>query len=107
LPICGLESLGLELLGREEGCKRPYSSSANDRSIGAEACVDGLEVASVFQFVLGTGGRVGVVDGWDFLWRGSAASLFWGFVVLFQSGTSGGCWSSHVSKGGLDQGRYQ
>ena len=85
----------LEELGSEVECERPCSSSASERSIGADACVGLLGVLSVFHIVLGTGGRWIVVDVRGFLGLGRDVSLLdWrGVLVLVQSGKSSGCLS--------------
>jgi hypothetical protein len=92
-PISGLTSPILDELGSEADCERPYSSSANDRSIGAETWVGLHGVVSVFHFVLGTGGRWTFVAVEAFLGLGRELSVGDGrcALVLVQSGSSSGC----------------
>lgn len=73
--MSGLASPILDELGSEVECDRPCSSSARDRSIGADTCVGLLGVVSVFHFVFGTGGRWVVVEVRGFLGRGKDVSL--------------------------------
>lgn len=93
LPMSGLASPILEELGREVDCARPYSSSARERSMGADTCTGLLGLVSVFHFVFGTGGRGMDVDVRAFLGLGSVVSLLVGIgvLVLDQSGRSSGC----------------
>ena len=92
-PISGLTSPILDELGSEADCERPYSSSTNDRSIGAETWLGLLGVVSEFHFVLGTGGRWTFEDVEALLGLGREVSVGdgRGALVLVQSGRSSGC----------------
>ena len=91
--MSGLISPILDALGTEAECERPYSSSANDRSIGADFWDGLLGVISDLHFVFGTGGRCVFVDVKGFLCLGRDVSLGdgRGWLLLVQSGRSRGC----------------